>query len=79
MGCQKVGAEYGYSYIGDDKFPFIFVSLNNEIYTNASVYLERLAVGCGDDWADVLLEMKCLCRFGDEAAKCSCIDEEGVP
>ena len=78
MGCQEVGALYGYSYIGDDEFPFIFASLDNEIYLNASVYLERLVVGCGDDWADILLEMKCLCRSWDEAAACSCIDEEGV-
>ena len=78
MGCQKVGAKYGYSYIGDDEFPFVFSSLDDEIYADASFYLERLAIGCGDDWADVRLEMKCLWRLWDKAAACSCVDEEGI-
>ena len=78
IGCQEVGAEYGYSSVGDDEFPFIFLSLHDEIYVDASFYLESLAIGCGDDWADVRLEMKCLWRLWDKAAACSRVDEEGI-
>ena len=78
MGCQEVGAEYRYSYVGDDEFPLVFLSLDDEIYIDVSFNLESLTIGCGDDWADVRLELECFWRLWDKATACSCVDEEGI-
>ena len=62
--CQEVGAEYRYSYVGDDELPFVFLSLDDEIYIDASFNLESLTIGCGDDWAGVRLELESFWGFG---------------
>ena len=78
LGCQEVGAKDGYSYISNDEFPFVLLSLNDEVYVDASVDLQGLTVGCGDDWPGVRLEVESFWRFWDKTAACSCVNQEGI-
>ena len=78
MGCQEVGAEDGYCYVGNDEFPFVLLSLDDEVYVDASVDLQGLTVGCGDDWPGVRLEDEFPWRFWDKIAACTRVDQEGI-